>query len=144
MTDVQTYGSLREKISAEKAIRKERYAMFERAYALAHEAGTRAGEACNPRPMVVTYTDRNGVVQKEFVADGVCGFAWIRIRPANSSFALWLKKTGKVSGRAYGGGVDIWVSQFDQSCQRKEAYARAFADVLNANGIKASAQSRLD
>lgn len=42
------------------------------------------------------------------------------------------------------GGLQYWVSQGGQSMQRKEAFARAFASVLKANGIDAFADSRMD
>jgi hypothetical protein len=89
-----------------------------------------------------------------FVADGPCGFAWIAIRPATSSFAKWLLAQGKTNRNggeilfpdrlAYKGGVHIWVSGFSQSIQKKEAYAAAFAGVLNAAGITAYSDSRMD
>lgn len=78
------------------------------------------------------------------VAPIPCGFAWIKVRPANSPFANWLKKNGHVRGVAYHGGVDIWVHEFGQSMQRKEAFAHAFAEVIYNAGIKAYAQSRID
>lgn len=145
------YSSLREKIAAEKAERQARYTKFEELYQQAHAAGDAAAKACVPRAMVV------GTPTKPFGSDidytkqvwvepeGVCGFAWIKITPATCSFARWLKKTGKVrDGRAWDGGVDIWVRDYGQSMQRKEAYANAFARVLNEAGIRAYAQSRLD
>jgi len=112
-------------------------------------------------PMVVSQhaspLDDSSPVQKSwFVPDGPCGFAWIKIKPGNSPFANWLKKQTKDKGRrqfteillpegpAYSGGVDVWVSGFDQSVQKKETYAAAFAGVLHAAGIYAYSQSRLD
>jgi hypothetical protein len=80
-----------------------------------------------------------------FEPEGLCGFAWVKVTPGNSSFAKWLLKQKIVSGGAYGGGVDIWVSAFGQSYERKDAYAQAMAKVLVEElGIKAYAQSRLD
>lgn len=104
-----------------------------------------------------------------FVADGVCGFAWVKVitkmksswpnynRKLNVQFANWLKAQGKVDrmarkyddimlpdDNAYNGGVDIWISVGDQSMQKKEAYAHAFAEVLCKAGIFAYAQSRMD
>ena len=77
------------------------------------------------------------------VMDGVCGFAWVVVRPAGSSFGRWLRKE-RGHSLAYGGGVSIWVGSFGQSYERKYAYARAFAGVLEEAGIEAYAQSRLD
>lgn len=124
----------------------EAKALYERA----HEAGMAAGEASIPEPMIVVqranpFDDNSPIVrQYEPVMDGPCGFAWIKVRPGNGSFARWLKRAGKVRGAAYHGGVDIWVGQFNQSATRKEAYASAFAAVLREAGIQAYADSRLD
>lgn len=144
----QQYASLREKIAAETKARKERYAEFETLYAKAHEAGHAAAVAVNPVPMVVGEADglsnrfKPGG-QQWFVSEGVCGFAWIVVRPGNSSFARWLKKEKKAS-KDYYGGVSLWIRDYNQSMQRKEAYAHAFAGVLKAAGIEAYGQSRLD
>jgi len=129
---------------------------WSRLYAEADAAGRKAANASTPAPMLVgtpkdmmaslTGGDDGGFDEKEpvyYVADGVCGFAWVLIRPGNSSFARWLVKTDKGSA-AYGGGVSIWVSGYGQSMQRKEAYAGAFAKVLQAAGITAYSQSRMD
>ncbi len=77
------------------------------------------------------------------VMDGVCGFAWVTIRPGTSSFARWVSKTGR-GRKGYYGGIQIWVSGFGQSMTRKEAYADAFAAVLREAGVSASAGSRMD
>lgn len=108
-------------------------------YARAHAAGMAAGEASVPQPMTVV-----GGGKRYHVAEGLCGFAWIKVKPATSSFAKWLKATGKVRDKSYSGGYDIWVGEFNQSVARKEAYASAFAMVLHKAGINAYAQSRLD
>jgi hypothetical protein len=111
--------------------------------ARAESAGLAAGEAVAPRPMVVVGGVPGGEQKKYFVSEGVCGFAWITIRPGNSAFARYLKKVGKAS-KAYGGGVQVWVGQFNQSMQRKEAYANAYAAVLREAGVNAYAGSRMD
>ena len=137
----QAYASLREKIAAESAARRQRYTEFESLYNRAHEAGMAAGNATTPRPMVVSES-RSG--QSWYVEDGLCGFAWVTVFPGNSSFAHWLKKN-KDARKEYGGGVCAkWVSEFNQSVARKEAYAHAFAKVLREAGIKAYSGSRLD
>lgn len=79
-----------------------------------------------------------------FVSDGVCGFAEIIVKPGNCPFANFLKKNKLAEKRYCGPGVSIWVSDFDQSLQKKEAYARAFAKVLRENGIDAFMISRMD
>jgi hypothetical protein len=73
----------------------------------------------------------------------MCGFAWVNVRPGTSSFARWLKRAD-LARRAYHGGLDIWVRQFNQSHERKVAYARAYADVLQDAGVTAYAGDRLD
>jgi hypothetical protein len=44
----------------------------------------------------------------------------------------------------YGGGYALSVQDFNQSLTRKEAYAHAFAKVLNDHGITAYTDSRMD
>lgn len=91
----------------------------------AHAAGEEAAKACVPTPMHI-----RGFAP---IADGVCGFAWITIKPATSKLAKAAKEHYGARP-AYGGGIQIWVSAYDQSMQRKEAYAHAFARVLNDAG----------
>jgi hypothetical protein len=135
------YGSLREKIAAESAARKGRYAKFEAVYNKAVAAGRAAGEAAAPQPMVVQ-DGRSG--QSWFVGEGVCGFAWVSVTPGNSSFAKWLAKQ-KLARKAYEGGMQIWISAFNQSMQRKQACAEAMAEIFrNELGVKAYAGSRMD
>jgi hypothetical protein len=120
----------------------------EQLYARAHAAGMAAGEAARPTPMVVTehrnpLDDSSPVIRTYApVMSGVCGFAWVTVRPATSSFARYLKARGH--RRGYEGGIQIWVGEFGQSMERKEAYARAFAAVLREAGITAYAASRMD
>lgn len=109
----------------------------------AREAGLEAGEAVNPTPMNLVGRSPDGTVTRFHEPEGMCGFAWVTIRPGNSRFANHLKKRGLAS-KAYGGGVQIWVSDFGQSHERKSAYARAYANVLTKYGVKAQAGNRLD
>ena len=114
----------------------------------AHEAGMKAGEAIRPMPRVVVQRenpfDASSKIVKQYepIMDGVCGFAWIVVAPAGSSFGRYLRKRGH--SLAYGGGVSIWVRGFGQSYERKSAYADAYAAVLKEAGIKAYAEGRLD
>lgn len=125
-------------------------------YAAADAAGREAGAAAIPTPMVVGTPknmmaslmggDDGGFDPDEptyFVSEGVCGFAWVRIRPANGSFARQMKKAG-IGYRSYYGGWDISVRYGNQSLARKEAYARAFAKVLQDAGVDAFVDSRMD
>ena len=126
---------------------KSQALMFASAFAKAVEAGLAAGNASKPVPMVVSEMVgmSNVVKQQWYEAEGACGFAWVNVSPGNSPFANWLKKNG-YARKAYGGGVDIWISDFGQSVDRKEACASAMAKVLQMelglSGIYAS--SRLD
>ncbi len=119
-------------------------ALFEKA----HATGMAAVAKTVPVPMTVTahanpLDDKSPAVQSWYVEDGACGFAWVTIFPGTSKEARFAKKYWNASA-AYGGGTQIWVSAFNQSVAKKEAYAEAFAEVLRSAGIKAYAGSRLD
>ena len=118
-------------------------------YEKAHAAGLAALAAATPVPMVVG--EAVGLSDKidyskptYYVADGVCGFAWVTISPARGPFVTWCKKNGVRGHAGYYGGYEIWVSEGGQSMQRKEAYAGAFAAVLREVGINAYPGSRMD
>ena len=119
-------------------------------YTEAHSKGMSAGNECSPTPMVVgqptTPLGNDIDYNKEtyYVSDGVCGFAWVNIKPARGGFVKYLKEKGIGRKDEYYGGYTVWVSGFGQSLARKESYARAFADVLTTNGIKAYSMSRMD
>lgn len=104
-------------------------------YEKAHAAGAAAAEKCVPVPMVVS----GGYAP---VMDGVCGFAWVKL-PGVGSFAKWMKASG-LARKAYGPGLEMWVSAYNQSMAKKEAYAYAFARVLREAGVAAHAGSRMD
>jgi hypothetical protein len=114
--------------------------LFPRMFELAHKAGMLAVAGLTVEPMTVMNSDTG---QRWFIEDGVCGFAWVTIRPANCAFAKWMKKVHGCH-LAYGGGMQYWISDFNQSMQKKEAYADAFAHVLNEFDIHAYAASRID
>jgi hypothetical protein len=111
-------------------------------YETAKAAGMAAGYGAAPTPMIVTGGVPGQKPERHYVSEGVCGFAWITIK-GNTSFGRWAKKTG-LARAAYPKGLSFWVSAFGQSMDRKEAYARAFAKVLNEHGITAYAGSRMD
>jgi hypothetical protein len=134
------FATLREKIAFEKTERIAKHERYQAIIDQAIDAGIRAGMAAMPLPMGVVH---NGKLI-DTVDDGACGFAWVTVRPANCSFAIWAKKQGYMRP-AYGGGVQYWVSQFGQSVDRKAAFAGAFAKVLRDNGIaNVTAGDRLD
>lgn len=125
-------------------------------YERADAAGKAAAEAARPTPMMVGTPknflgslmggDDGGFDPDQptyYVAEGVCGFAWVTVRPATSSFARWLKKNTH-AGTGYYGGMQLWVRGYGQSMERKAAYAAAFAKVLTEAGLDAYSESRMD
>lgn len=98
---------------------------FQTIYDLAHAAGMAAVNKLKVVPMVVqqhqnVMDDNSPVTKKWYVADGVCGFAWVNVKPGNSAFANWLKVKKLASRDSYYGGVSIWISDFNQSMQKKK------------------------
>ena len=124
-------------------------AQARRIFKQAHDAGMAAGTAHTPTPMIVgTPTppfgnDIDYSKRTYHVPSGLCGFAWVVIRPGNSSLARQAKKLG-IGGSAYGGGVSIWIHEHGQSYECKQKHAHAYARVLSEHGVDAYAQSRLD
>jgi len=123
--------------------------MFEEIYRKAREKGLEAGHALVPTPMVVYEADLEGNrigPDYEPIMDGACGFAWIIVKPGNSKFANWLKKNELARKDSYYGGVSIWVSDYNQSHEKKAAYAKAFAEVLKVllPELRVVAMDRLD
>ena len=106
----------------------------------AHEAGMKAVESLFVQPMIVQDGHREYVI-----LDGACGFAWVTIRPGNSKLARAAKQYAGAR-RAYNGGVQIWVSAFNQSMAKKEAYAVAYAATLQylTGETRVFAESRID
>lgn len=122
---------------------------FQKIYDEAYKAGMEAGEKCNPTPMIVQQhknmaDDNSPIEQQWMVKGGVCGFAWINVKPATQAFAKWLKYKEIVKGVAYEGGYSIWVHEFGQSMEQKIAFASAFAEVLSRYRINCYVGSRLD
>jgi len=111
--------------------------MYRQIYYQAHEAAIEAGKARVPDVMVVT-DGRQQWVEPE----GMCGFAWVEFS-GTDPFAKWLKSQGLVS-KGYPKGLHMWVSYFNQSYERKAAYAKEFCIQLALYGIVAHANSRLD
>jgi hypothetical protein len=121
---------------------------FNTIWAEADLAGKAAANAATPTPIVVgtPTTPFGGDIDYSkptyFVADGLCGFAWVKFK-GNTGFGRWAKKSG-LARPAYGGGLSYWITVGRQSVAIKEAYAQAFAKVLRDYGIEAYAESRLD
>jgi hypothetical protein len=122
----------------------------------ADAAGKAAVEKLNVVPMIVGQETSlfSNVIDRTkptyYVADGACGFAWVNVYPANKGNTRAGKEERKLLERFgfykndYEKTYQLWVSAYNQSIQKKEAYARAYADVLRANGMKAYSDSRLD
>lgn len=110
--------------------------------------GCAAGLGDNPDPMVVV---DSATGQRWDVSEGACGFAWVNV-PLNTALgkAILRNYEGARGGifaahKAYGGGVDLWVSGFGQSLSRKEAAAGAVARYLASKGYKGVGfRSRMD
>jgi len=119
-----------------------------RIYKEAHEAGVEATKSVQLPQFIVgqpTTPLGNDIDYRKptYVLNGLCGFAWVSIFPARGSFVNYLKSKG-IGGKAYGGGYEIWISDYGQSVDLKSAYAGAFASVLEKYGIRAYGGSRLD
>lgn len=123
---------------------------FQDIWEAAVAAGRAAGQASNPTPIHVVERqdpfDSTSPIKRDYgiYSEGACGFAWINVKPGTSAFARWLKKEGYARRDSYYGGVTIWISEYNQSMERKEAHAKAMAKVFEEHGIKAYAMSRLD
>ena len=132
--------------------RYETHVKYDKILDEAHVAGMAAGDAAIPTPMVVSphasvLDDNSPVVKSYYVSEGVCGFAYVLTNEhGNSKFVKHLKKSPDRDGDKYyyGGYYVKWVGEFNQSYERKIAYADAYASVLNDNGIKAYSHGRLD
>jgi hypothetical protein len=114
---------------------KTTHRKFSALAAKADAAGQKASSALGPVPI-------NGDYEKGNLA--YCGFAWIRVRPATSSFAKWAKANIDAEVDDYKGGLLISSPLTSQSLVRNEAYCEAYAEVLNKAGIKAYVTSQVD
>lgn len=104
----------------------------------AHEAAHAAALSCTPRPMRIQG-------YPEPILDGVCGFAAIDIyEPKTAPICRHLLSMGRARKRISGKGVSIRVFDYNQSYERKLAYAETFADFLRKYGFKAYATGTLD
>lgn len=135
-------------------------ATFKSWWDAANAAGVAAVEKLHVTPMVVqqhtNMADDNSPVAKSwFIADGVCGFAYIQIKatrkewPAGDpvltrKFMGWLMNQGIAHKDSYNGGVYVSIWDYNQSYQKKKAHAEAVVDYLQSHGIKCWSQARLD
>lgn len=123
---------------------------IETLYAEAHKAGMAALEDSKPTPMHVgtpksLFSNEIDETKPTYVVDGgVCGFAWVNVKPARGKFITWCKKNNVGRRDSYYGGYTFWVGEGGQSMERKTAYAGAFSKVLQAAGLNANVYSRMD
>ena len=123
---------------------------FKELYDRAHAAGMEAVDKAVVQPMYVystksVFSDELDETQPVYkIADGLCGFACVNLKPANSAFAKWLRKMDLADKRYGAPGVSMWIYDFNQSYEKKRVYAAAFADVLREEGLNAWSESRLD
>jgi hypothetical protein len=79
-----------------------------------------------------------------------CGFAWVNVRCAKGNTKLGKLQRAELEAngfrKSYTGGMDLWSagSYNGQSMDIKEEGARAYAEVLRANGMDAYMMSRAD
>lgn len=118
---------------------------FAALWAKAHAAGMAAGRAVVPTPMTLVETDIAGrqIGREYHVAEGMCGFAYVTF-PGNGAFGRWAKAQ-HLARPNYPTGLRISVQEFNQSIERKAAYAYAACKVLREAGIpRVHFDSRLD
>ncbi len=148
--DILTYEQLLESDVPQRFNSKPKAETFRELYDRAMLAGQTAAKACTPTPMVVgqakdLFSNEIDMSKSvEVIYSGVCGFAWVKVKPATSAFAKWLKAQGICKGTSYTGGYDIRVGDYGQSMERKYAHASAMAKVLQNSGINCYAESRMD
>ena len=124
----------------------------------AHNAGMEALEKSVPTPMVVSQhenmlDDNSPVKESWYVSEGMCGFAWVKLKNARQSLVCWMRKND-IGYKSYYGGWEVWPSHVarafglnaynGQSIEKKEAYSHGFAAVLKDAGFDCYVDSRLD
>ena len=123
---------------------------------IAHDAGMEAVKTVVTRAVLIyqethPFSGEMDPTKPSYVLDDYpCGFAWVSVKPANKGNT----RLGKDERRAleavgfrknyYEKSYQLWISNFNQSMQKKEAYADAYAKVLRGHGIRAYSGSRMD
>jgi hypothetical protein len=131
---------------------EKREKLYQDIFQAANAAGVKAATDIVPVPMIVGtaigLSDKMDPSKPQyFVADGVCGFGWVTIGRGNHSFCKWLVKNGHARANSYEGGVTVWSPLRTQSMTRNEAFADAFAKVINeimGSEVRAHSRSRID
>ena len=105
----------------------------------ASNAAVAAFHAATPRPVIFgqaksLFSNEMVPGTEEYVADGVCGFAWINIKPARGDFVKFLKSRKIGDKGTYGGytvsAYSVGIPGSSQSMERKEAGCKAFVAVI--------------
>ena len=104
----------------------------------AHERGHRAAIFVDEQ--MIQLQDQDGRVFEPFP---ICGFAWVRVKGLRGKKLQEFKKRG-FDKCFHGGGQMLFVHGYDQSHDRKAAYASAYAKTLQECGFDAWSESRLD
>lgn len=79
-----------------------------------------------------------------------CGFAWVLVKPIHKGNTRLGKEERKelqgmgLTYNDYEKKFQLWVSGYNQSMLKKEAYADAYAKVLREAGFQATSGSRMD
>jgi hypothetical protein len=135
-----------------KLAREERDQKFETLMNQLAGIADAAYMAAQPAPMAVYETAGLSDAPKPggrswYVSEGVCGFAWVVIKPATSSFAKWLARK-EIGYKAYDGGwvlpMHHFIVNMSQSLERAEAASYAVAQELRKHNINCFATSRMD
>lgn len=114
--------------------------MFEEIWKEASKAAWEGFQDCKPTPMIVGQARGlfgNEIIPgtEEVVEDGVCGFAWIQVKPARGPWVSWMKNNDIGSSGVYGGWT-LSPMDFDsrigrsQSMERKTSAMNAALKVL--------------
>jgi hypothetical protein len=135
-----------------KLARQERDEKFEKLLNQLAAIADVAYQLAQPTPMAVYETAGLSDAPKPggrswYVSEGVCGFAWVVIKPATSSFAKYLARN-EIGYKAYDGGwvlpMHYFIAGMSQSLERAEQAAYAVAQELRNNNINCFATSRMD
>jgi hypothetical protein len=120
--------TVREKIRQSKRVRAEREALFEEVRGKVVRAMAEAYEAAQPTPMNVV-----GGGKSYYVSEGVCGMAYISLRPRNHWFAKMADQRDERGEGGSGYHKAIWWTPWrgmSQSMERNVQAARAGAAVV--------------
>lgn len=127
------FQMVREKSAHRAADKSALTALVSDAFKAAHSAGIAAGIASKVEPIgFVTGMRCPSDRELHYISSGICGFAWVDVKGARGLMRQAFIDAG-FSESAYKGGLSFWVGAFDQSYDRKSAYADAFMYSLRAS-----------